>query len=152
MAKKLRFKNIDQLQEFLPRLIDTRHQNLGKWTTAQILFHLAAAFEGSIEGIGVGFPSWVRSLLRPFRWIVTRIKFPPWVPIPIDKLFPPETAEFSEQYERLIKAIDRFVEYDEVHPDHPVLGKLTRSEWVGFHLRHCERHLSFIKMDDIRQE
>lgn len=148
---KLHFTSIAELREFLPRLVDTGHRNLGKWTTAQILFHLAAAFEGSIEGIGSGYPYWVRVVVRPFRWIVTRFKYPPWLPIPkaIEyKLLPPESAELDQQYQRLLIAIDRFGEHDEVHPPHPVLGRLSRDEWIGFHLRHCEHHFSFIEMED----
>ncbi|MCA9135463.1 MAG: DUF1569 domain-containing protein, partial [Planctomycetales bacterium] len=44
--------------------------------------------------------------------------------------------------------IHRFEMHVDEHLPHPVLGTLTRSEWTGFHLRHCEHHLSFICIDE----
>ncbi len=65
------------------------------------------------------------------------------------KLEPSPNAEFAEQYSRLLDAIVQFEMHTVRCPPHPVLGKLTRTEWIGFHLRHCEHHLSFIKLADL---
>ena len=45
-------------------------------------------------------------------------------------------AEFKKHFERL-KA-------NTPSAPHPFFGKLTRNEWVGLQLRHCELHLSFL--------
>ena len=77
----------------------------GSWTLAQIYFHLAAAFEGSMEGLPPGYSRIARMIVRPMRSFVTNVRFPP----------------------------------------HPVLGAFTKEEWTGFHLRHSEHHLSFVR-------
>ena len=113
----------------------------------QIYFHLAAAFESSVDGVPPGYPLAVRIAVRPFRWIVTRFKFPPRMPIPSAiryKLEPPVDVNDSEQYKRLLLAIEQFVSHEGELPPHPVLGSLSRQEWIGFHLRHCQHHLAFV--------
>lgn len=152
----MRFRSIDDLKKQLVRIVGTEHGNLGGWTTAQIFCHLAAAFEVSLDATPspAGYPRTVRWIVRPFRWLVTRIRFPPGLPIPAAiafRLDPPPDAEVTEQYERLVTAVDRFDNCRGPLPPHPVLGPLTRSEWTGFHLRHCEHHLSFIRLADVVQ-
>ncbi len=125
------------------------HELLGKWSSAQILFHLAAAVEASMEGLPQGYPAVVRKVVRPFRWFVTRIRFPPWLPIPNAirfKLEPPKDADFEFQKTRLLNAIQKFEDFKSNHPPHPVLGPLRRDEWIGFHIRHCQHHLSFVRL------
>lgn len=146
---KLRFNDLDELCSHLNRIESHNHRPLRKWSAAQNFFHLAGAFEGSIEGLPTGFPFFLRKVVRPFRWILTRFRMPPLVPIPAAirfKLEPSDDADFIEQKERLFTAIEAFRSFDGELSPHPVIGKLTRDEWTGFHLRHCERHLSFISL------
>ena len=140
--------NIESLLIELARVHSNGICTTGKWSSGQIYYHLAAAFEGAVDGLPSGYPRIVRIALRPFRWIVTRIKFPPWMPIPSairHKLDPPIDADASDQYERLVRAIERFSLHEGEYSSHPVLGSLTRQEWIGFHLRHCQHHLAFIQ-------
>jgi len=140
--------NFDSLRENLVRVHSNRIGTTGKWSAGQIYYHLAAAFEASVDGLPPGYPRVVRLAIRPFRWVVTQIKFPPWLPIPSairHKLEPPADVGSSNQYERLLLAIDRFESHEGEYPPHPVLGSLSRQEWVGFHLRHCQHHLAFIQ-------
>jgi hypothetical protein len=143
------FRNMDELLSFIDRIHPNNHDTLGHWTAAQNLFHLAAAFEGSLQELPAGYPRAVRLIVRPFRLIVTRYGFPPWLPIPASirsKLEPPDVAQFDEQKSRLVNAIHNFNSHVGYHPPHPVLGELTRDEWIGFHLRHSSHHLSFIRI------
>ena len=145
-----RLHSIEALRDEIERLGCSDCKMLGKWTKAQIYFHLAATFEGTVDGLPPGYPSVVRLMIRPFRFLVTRYKFPRWIPIPraiAEKLTPPMDADCESQHERLLRAIDRFAEYEGVLPPHPVLGQLTRSGWIGFHLRHVQHHLAFIRQD-----
>ena len=145
-----RLNSIDALRKEIERLGCSECRVLGKWTKGQIYFHLAATFEGTVDGLPPGYPSIVRLVIRPFRSLVTRFKFPPWLPIPraiAEKLTPPENADCEEQLERLLRAIDRFMQHEGALPAHPVLGPLTRSEWIGFHLRHVQHHLAFMQQD-----
>ncbi len=143
------FQTIEELQSFVERYRANNHLTLGRWTAAQNFFHLASAFDGSLQALPTGYPKLVRLLVRPLRLIVTRYRFPPWLPIPASirsRLDPPDDVQFDEQKSRLLQAIQAFVSYVGDHPAHPVLGKLTREEWIGFHLRHSSHHLSFIRI------
>ncbi len=150
----IRFSHTNDLKEHLGQIVSAQSENSGTWSNAQIFYHLAAAFEAScdVEPLPVGFPRVIRWIVRPFRFVVTRIRFPPWLPIPgaiAFKLQPPPHPELMEQYQRLQNAIDRFDRHIGHLQPHPVLGPFSRSEWLGFHLRHCEHHLSFIRIIDV---
>lgn len=147
----LRFRDTHDVKICLTQIVSRDHENLGKWTTAQIFYHLAAAFEASIAAAPLppGFPRFVRWMVRPFCWYVTRVRFPKWLPIPAAiefKLKPPEHVDLQEQFDRLTTAIDQFDQHQGPFPPHPVLGRLTAVQWTGFHLRHCEHHLSFVRI------
>jgi hypothetical protein len=146
---KTQFRTIDELRSFIDRICQDNHVTCGRWSAAQNFYHLAGAFDGSLHELPAGYPRMVRLLVRPFRWIVTRYRFPPWLPIPASirhRLEPPSDADFDEQKARLLAAVDAFQSHVGEHPSHPVLGKLTRDDWVGFHLRHCSHHLSFLRI------
>ena len=142
--------SIESLREELARVESNVIQTTGNWSTGQIFYHLAATFEGSVDGLPSGYPMVARIVIRPFRWVVTRFKFPPWLPIPAAiryKLEPPIDVDVVEQYNRLLLAIERFDSHEGEYPPHPVLGPLSKQEWVGFHLRHCQHHLAFIQTE-----
>ncbi len=144
---KLRFLTLEDLREQVLLIKPDSHRTLGNWSIAQNFYHLAAAFEGSVDGLPAGFPKTFRRLARPFRWFITQYRFPPFLPIPSAirfKLEPAADADFEVQKLRLLQSILRFEEFAGLHPPHPVLGPLTRDEWIGFHLRHCQHHLSFV--------
>ena len=147
---KLKFDDLNDLLEHIKRLSADKHHTRGQWTIAQIFFHLAAAFEGSVNGLPAGYSMPARVIARRFRWLITRYRFPPWMPIPSsikEALEPPATADFCHEKQRLVLAIESFQNYTDDHPPHPVLGRLTHIEWIGFHLRHCEHHLLFVCQD-----
>ena len=143
-----KLNSIDSLRAEIARINQNRSGATGNWTIGQIYFHLAAAFEGSIEGLPPGYSPIARFAIRPFRWVLTRIRFPPFIPIPSSirhKLEPPVDAVASQQYKRLLQAIEKFDSHDGDFPPHPVLGSLSRKEWIAFHIRHCQHHLAFIQ-------
>ena len=104
-----------------------------------------------MEGLPAGYPCMVRRIIRPFRFFVTRVRFPLWLPIPAaiqHKLQPPSDAVLEDQHMRLLSAIENFHTFDGELPPHPVLGKLTREEWTGFHIQHSRHHFAFVKVAD----
>jgi len=146
----MEFSNLEQLREHIQQIEAGNHSTTKRWTAAQNFYHLASAFEGSLDQLPAGYPFLVRLVARPFRWIITKYRFPPWLPIPAAvrfKLNPPDNLDFHEQKNRLQSAITSFQRFGRDHPAHPVLGQLTHDEWTGFHLRHCEHHLAYIKMN-----
>ena len=143
------FHTIEELQNFIEMIREDNHETLGTWSAAQNFAHLAGAFEGSMQQLPAGYPKIVRLIVRPFRAIITKYRFPPFLPIPAaikHRLEPPEDVLFDEQKSRLLTSIREFSSKESEHPPHPVLGKLTREEWLGFHLRHSSHHLSFIRI------
>lgn len=148
---KRKLQDLNELRSIIEQLREEQIETRGQWTAAQILYHLASAFEGSLNRLPVGYPLLVRRLVRPFRWMITKYRFPPWLPIPAaikDRLDPPADVCFEEQQTRLLRAINLFTDHADDHPPHPVLGELNRSEWIGFHLSHSSHHLSFIRRVD----
>lgn len=145
----MHFDTLDQLQAFIETVREDNHVTLGRWSAAQNFAHLAGAFEGSMQQLPVGYPWIVRLIVRPFRSIVTQYRFPPWLPIPAaikHRLEPAVDVLFEEQKSRLLESMHAFRSHGSEHPPHPVLGRLTRDEWIGFHLRHAAHHLSFIRI------
>lgn len=145
----MHFRTVDELEAFIKVIREDNRITLGRWTAAQNFAHLAGAFEGSVQQLPAAYPRIVRLVVRPFRSIVTKYRFPPWLPIPAaikHRLEPSADAVLDEQRSRLLNAISVFNSHDTEHPSHPVLGKLTRDEWIGFHLRHSSHHLSFIRV------
>ena len=147
---KIHFSNLDELRDYIQSIEVQNHRTTKNWTAAQNFYRLAGAFEGAMNELPRGYPFLVRLIVRPFRWIITRYRFPPWMPIPDSikhALNPPETVDFAEQKNRLLQVIELFKQFPNKHLSHPVLGKLGPDEWIGFHLRHCEHHLSFIELN-----
>lgn len=145
------YQSLGELRSHIEQLGCNDQITCGTWTLAQIYYHLAAAFEGSVEGLPPGYSRIARIIVRPMRSFVTKVRFPPWLPIPGAirfKLDPPRTAVCSEQLSRLLAAIALFEQHPGPFPPHPVLGSFTKEEWIGFHLRHSEHHLSFVKSND----
>jgi len=68
---KLRFSSLDDLRDYIQLIKPQNHSTTKNWTAAQNFFHLASAFEGSMDPLPKGYPFVVRVLIRPFRWIVT---------------------------------------------------------------------------------
>ncbi|PQO40075.1 DUF1569 domain-containing protein [Blastopirellula marina] len=144
-----RFQDLDDLRTRLAEVVATPHETCGRWTAAQIFYHLAGAFEGSVDGLPPGYNLLARMVLRPFRILVTRVRFPAWIPIPraiAAKLDPPPDVTLEQQYPRLLSAIERFEQHAGPHPPHPILGAFSHAQWTGFHLRHSEHHLRFVRL------
>lgn len=145
--------NLPDLIKQINEIASYPNRTKGRWTDAQIFYHLAAAFEASIDSLAKSrYPRAVRWMMRPFRWVVISKYLPPRIPIPAKELEPPADAVLAEQHPRLIAAIERYEQYDGPLQDHPVLGRLIREEWTEFHLRHCCHHLNFIVIDKAESE
>ncbi len=143
----MKLRTIANIRERVRLIERGNHETLGVWTAAQNFYHLAAAFEATIEQWPAGSQAVTRKAPKPIRWFITRVWFPPFISIPESiraRLEPPTDADFATQKVRLLENIDRFQDFEGEHPPHPVLGPLSRDQWIGFHVRHSQRHLSFI--------
>lgn len=145
----MKFRTIADIREHVQMIERDNHQTTGKWSAAQNFYHLAAAFEATVAERPAASPDVPRKAGRLTRWFITQVMFPPFISIPEKvraMLEPPADADFETQKFRLLNSLDRFRDFDGEFPPHPVLGPLTAKEWIGFHLRHSQRHLSFIAL------
>ncbi|MEW4452373.1 DUF1569 domain-containing protein [Bremerella sp. JC817] len=127
------------------QLAEAEHiETLGNWSPGQIFDHLAKAFDMAIDG--ADFRAFF--LLRWFATLFLKRKFlerglPPG--LPTNECFVPEPIDNDAGLARLEDAIGRYLQ-DPRRGLHPIFGKLTPEEWTQFQLRHCEMHMSFLKV------
>lgn len=149
---RVRFNSLAALTRHIERMADAAAAgdakaiaSTGHWSVAQNLYHLAGAFEASVEPPPAGAqrpPSRLRTW--PLRLFAPRGRFPRNLSIPSevrDRLSPPHDARFDVHLQRLLRAIESFGRATGRPPLHPVLGVLMREVWARFHLRHSELHL-----------
>jgi hypothetical protein len=118
----------------------------GNWTLGQALAHLATWVNMPFDG----YPemrrpkAWMRPLRPLIRWWLVNKGFPAGVRIDgvPGGTFGIEPCEIDEGLGRLQIAYRRLVSEAPTQTS-PVFGRMTQEEWMKFHLRHAELHLSF---------
>ena len=118
----------------------------GNWSLGQALAHLATWVNMPFDGYPeMRPPAWWMRLLRPFitKWLVHK-GFPAGVRIAgvPGGTFGIEPCEIDEGLARLRSAYRRLADKVPTQTS-PVFGSLTHGEWIKFHFRHAELHLSF---------
>lgn len=144
--RKLTYQTYDDLLSDAEEMAHGIVQTLGNWSLGQIFRHLAASFEGSIDGLAFRAP-WTLRLLAPVlkRRFLTHstpagFQFPDSVRPQVD---PDPTTSTADGLDALRFAVSRC--QSEAHrAPHPLLGRLSREEWDQFNLRHAELHMSFV--------
>ncbi len=143
--RRLRFASFDELLVEAERLAAAPQvRMLGNWPFDRLLIHLAAAVHGSIDGIDETVPGVIRYFGPLLKHWGLRRGFPAGFRLPKGfeaKVFPPGPAT-AEALQLLRAALDR-TRSETMATVHPVFGRLTHDEWIQFHLRHAELHLSF---------
>ncbi len=120
----------------------------GVMSSTQMLQHLVLAFRMSIGEYPVAeAPSREHdSPLRRFLALTLPVQWPKGiVTIPetdVTVLQPPST-DFAHERADLITLIHRFAEIPtaDLRPTHPLMGPLTRSQWMRWGFRHTDHHL-----------
>lgn len=117
---------------------------VGGWSFGQVMEHLAASIDYSIDGFPNALPAPVRflmTLLMKRRFLTKPLPSGFKTPAGDPRLSPP-SMETEKGLENLRRAIERF-QGSEQFAMHPVLNQLTKAEWEQFHCRHAELHMSF---------
>jgi Protein of unknown function (DUF1569) len=144
--RSLSLGSLDALLAEAERLASGPVRTLGNWSLGQVLDHLAAWMEFSIDGVPVRLPRLIRLVARPLRsWIVRR-RMPAgfrWLEETAKRVLPQRPIDTAEGLEHLRRAISRLRTEAQRAPS-PLLGRLTAEEWERFHLWHAAHHLSFI--------
>ena len=123
------------------RLSNTQVEMLGNWSLGQILTHIAASLDSSIDGSDFSLPG-------PVRWLMSMLMKNKFLTKPIPagfkstKQFVPEPTSTEEGLAAIRQAIKR-QEQEASRVPHPGFGKLTNEEWDAINLRHAEMHMSF---------
>jgi len=143
--RELNFGSLDEVVTDAEQLVASPNTKvLGNWPLSQLLTHLAAATNGSIDGISVKAPLFLRLVARLMKGRILRNKLSPGLRLPkaAEAVFYPAVSSPQVALEGLRAAVSRSHTEQMIAP-HPVLGKLTHKEWTQMHLRHAELHLSF---------
>jgi hypothetical protein len=142
--RKLDFVRLDDIMPDVERLL-AAHSTVGRWSLAQMCRHLSDEFRYSLDGFPTLLLPWVirrtagayirRRLLRTRR-MSEGLKVPA-------VYLPPPQLDVAAEARALRAAVDRFHATSEPLAEHPLLGRMTQSQWTDFHCIHCAHHLSF---------
>jgi hypothetical protein len=141
----LTFQSFDEVLADAEKLVaSSQTRTLGNWPLSQLLTHLANAINKSIDGISGKVPFWVRILGRFLKGRVMNKGMSPGFKLPreVETRAFPVAASPLVALEMLRSAVGR-LRQERMTVRHPVFGRLTHEEWIRFHLRHAELHLSF---------
>lgn len=143
--RQLRFNSLEETVVEAGRLAaDPNVKMLGNWPLDRLLSHLTVAVNSSIDGIP-GQAPWLVRLLGPLiKGRIFRRGMSPGFRLPkkLEAVAFPADASIDEALAKLKAAVARTTT-ERMSARHPVFGNLTHEEWVQFHLRHAELHLSF---------
>jgi hypothetical protein len=141
--RDLTFASLDDVMPEVERLL-AGHTTVGRWTLGQICNHLASALRLTLEA--PPSPAEPTREQRVARRLYFRSgRFPDGMEAPVRVLQPQPGLDAATETEALREAIARFASTTGPFPAHPVLGPLTREEWIRFHSLHCAHHLGFVR-------
>lgn len=143
--RELTFTSLDEIIADAQALVAAPQTTmLGNWPVEKLLKHLAIAINGSVDGISVRAPWFVRFVGRLWkRRILTKpMRAGFKLPHRVEPDFYPDVASPQAALGDLKAAVAR-TRTERMTAAHPVLGKLSHDEWTQLHLRHAELHLSF---------
>jgi len=143
--RKLRFTSLEEVIADAEKLVSSPNTRmLGNWPLDRLLTHLAHGIDRSIDGSTVKAPRVVR-LIAPFfkgRILKNGMSAGTKLPKQAEVSLYPAVDSPQEALEKLRTAVGR-LRNEKMTASHPVFGRITPEEWLQFHLRHSELHLSF---------
>ncbi len=146
--RQLRYDSYDDLLADLDALTTGEPEVVGNWSPAQICKHLAAAFNGCIDGVSFRANWPTRVIAKSFlknKFLNKSLPAGFKIPGTAKKQFEPEQSlDLNEQAAALRKAIAR-VKSDKTRAAHPFFDQLSAEQWDQFNLRHAELHMSFVR-------
>jgi hypothetical protein len=143
--REVHYTDFDEVLADAERLSAGAVRMLGNWTYGQILEHLAAVLEMSIDGFEVRAPWYVRVVAGLFlkrRYLSGSMPAGIRLTRRMSHLLPKEST-VADGLAHLRHAIRRFQTEDQRAP-HPVFTRLTKEEADQLQLRHCELHMSSV--------
>jgi hypothetical protein len=146
--RQLHFDTIDDILAEVERLNQGKVRNLGNWSPGQVLMHISRVMNGSLDGIALRVPWWIRFFARLFKKRFLKGPMPAGFRLPDEaaKTLVPGETSWEEGLQALRQAIGRLKTESQRFPS-PVMGEMTAAEWNQLHCRHSEMHLSFLVPD-----
>jgi hypothetical protein len=151
--RPLTLTSLEDLRSEVERLSSAERQGTlraaGNWSLDQCCQHLGRWLEFSLDGFPFKYP-WRHRLIGrivriiSWRWLVSLASRPGFVNPPSARAVEPdETIAAGEGVKGLLHQIARIASGEPMRQPSPVEGAINHDQWLYFHLRHAELHLSF---------
>ncbi len=143
--RQLDYASFEELLADADRLSSGPVKVLGNWSAGQIFSHLAIVYNGSIDGLSMPFPWYLRMVARLFKNKLLSGPMPAGIKPPAEaaKVLAPEPTSTAEGLVQLHAAVAR-LQRESHRAQHPVFGELSKEEWNKIHLKHASLHMSFL--------
>lgn len=145
--RTLTFNTLDDILADVEMLGRAQHiQHLGNWPPGQVMNHLAATMNKSIDGYPERPPRIIRFFLQLFlkkRFLTTAMSPGFKLPRRMEADMVPASVSLPEGVENFRRAFRR-LQTETPRAEHPAFGAFTPDEWMRIHCRHAEMHLSFL--------
>ncbi|WP_165253540.1 DUF1569 domain-containing protein [Paludisphaera soli] len=135
---------LDGIEAILPEVdrLTAGHVTVGSWTLAQICDHLTRSINLSLDlPAATEPPTREQAVYR--RFFFRSRAFPEGQGLAHPSQEPDAGLDLGMAVEALRAAVDRLAAHDGPFAAHPVLGPMSRDEWLLFHARHAAHHLGF---------
>lgn len=135
------FEEIGAIMPDVDRLL-LGHATVGRWSLGAICDHLARSVELTLDLPPADAPPTREQTV--FRRLFFRAPaFPEGQSIPLAVQHPAADVEDAAAAEALRAALARLAAHEGPFAAHPVMGPMSREEWLRFHARHAAHHLAF---------
>ncbi len=139
--RRLAFDRIEAIMPEVDRLI-AGHATVGRWTLGAICDHLAKTIHLALDSPPADAPA-TREQVVNRRLFFRAPAFPEGQSMALPAQTPTPDADPITASQSLRDALARLAAHDGPFPAHPVLGSMTRDQWLLFHARHAAHHLAF---------
>jgi hypothetical protein len=129
----------------LGKLHEKRPRAWGKMTAHEMLCHLNDSFEGVLGDRAVSSSeTWLQRTIVRRLALHTNLAWPKGVqtrPEVDQTIGGTKPSDFTRDRDRTIALLHRFVTPNARYSRHPMMGALTREEWMIWGYRHTDHHL-----------
>ncbi len=151
--RKLSLGSLEELRAEVERLANVerngRLNSVGHWTLGQCCQHLGRVIAFSLDGFPFQYPWHLRlaaRLVRLISWkLLVRISLVPGFSNPsvASAIEPDAVVSTNDGIAFLEGQLERLSLGERMCQPSPAEGPLSHDQWLYFHLRHAELHLSF---------
>jgi Protein of unknown function (DUF1569) len=143
--RKLDFTSLEEVVADAERLSSGPVKALGNWSAGQIFRHLAIAYNGSIDGLALTFPWYLRVMAKLFKQKLLAAPMPAGFNLRGENAnaVAPGPTTTEEGLADLRAAVAR-LQREPHRARHPMFGEISKEEWNKIHLNHADLHMSFL--------